>query len=190
MGITPPNESSEQPDAVPAALIPDILDSDTLSSQISPDIASLTTNQRRVLVALCENMLSESILTDSEIATELGFDRKTIYTCRQNPTFARCLSAICIDIIRGTSDNALRNLMKHSERDTKATEIWLRIANIYQPTNRNLNVNANISAQGAIGSSQQAIDQTIGQYISVGYTLDRFIEEVRERWQTLKAEGI
>lgn len=167
---------------------PDILDEipDEIDERMHTEIATLPVVQQRIMIALVGNILAEKPLTDKQIAVELGTSRSYIGQCRAKPRFARCLSSVVRDIATGTADKAIQHLMRAAEKDTKAIDIWLRIADVFRPTQRNVNINARVNATDAGITSENAIDMIFSRLIATGWTEERFIAKVRQ----LKSEGI
>jgi len=191
---TEQTEPTTQANLVP--LQPDNVEQEDIEpfpSHIYPTIAKLTSNQRNILMALAENMVSEDIKTDGEIAVELGLNRRTIYEARQKPEFSVALTALCRDLVRGTADIALQNLMRLAQNDTKATEIWLRIAEIYQPTQRNVNLNASVArtldTQGSISESKDELLTRMGELAWSTERVEEFAKTLPARFNELRAEG-
>ena len=154
-------------------------------------LANLTTLQQKILIELAGNVLAEDIRTDSQIARDIGCSDDYIYQLRRNPKFTAAMGTVIREIARGTSDKAFNQLLKHAQKDTKATEIWLRMSETYQPTNRNVNVNANLQVNaGAPGSPQQAHEAYVRRFMSIGYDLESLVDAVRSTYQRLKDEGL
>lgn len=151
-------------------------------------MAKLTTVQRQVLSALIENLVSGERKSEVKIAKELGINRNTILNCRQNPIFADLLAKLSVAAIKGTVDTVIQNLhtIAATDKGTKANEILLRIAEVYQPTQRNLNINANVSRDSTqTMSAKEIVDSLIIKLGELSYTPERYAE----RYAELKAEG-
>ena len=170
----------------PDMILPD--DHNYFPTHVHANIAKLTSNQRKILLALAENLVAEDIRTDKEIAADLGLQRRAIYEARQKPEFSIALTELCRDLVRGTADIALKNLMQLSVKDTKATEIWLRIAEIYQPTQRNVNVNASLGRIGEGGESiSVSIEKLLTRLGQLGWGEDR-VKELSDAMPAMFAE--
>uniref|UniRef100_A0A6M3LXH4 Uncharacterized protein n=1 Tax=viral metagenome TaxID=1070528 RepID=A0A6M3LXH4_9ZZZZ len=154
-------------------------------------VGKLTNNQRRILAAIASNVVREDKQSEGALAEEIGLSRQAFYNARQNPTFSAALTLIMRDIVKGMADHPIRNLLNLAQKDTKANEILLRIAEVYQPTNRNLNLNANLSVNGdAVGSPGAAIQSTVQQFMGIGYDKQSLLDLVAETWDKLKSEGL
>ena len=169
---------------IPPGTLPEQLE-DEESIKFYQETASLTVNQRRVLIALCENVVAEDTKTDGEIAEDLGLHYQTISQCRRNPKFGRVLAAITIDLVRGLTDKAILNLSNLALKDTKANEILLRIAEVYVPASKQLNVHANVSRETLSGSGEANIEDVLIEWGAKGLS----IKWIAEKWAQLKSEG-
>ena len=141
--------------------------------------------QIQVLGKLALNMVSGNIQSDVDLAGDLGIHRDTVGNYRRNPHFAACLALLMRTLAQGTADKALSNLMKLSEKDTKATEIWLRIAKVFDPVQKTFNVNAQLPLQDQARTLEAVIDEFLINLGSAGYP----IEKIVERFNELRAEG-
>lgn len=154
-------------------------------------VAKLTTTRRLILTALALNILSEDKQTETAIAERIGVSRQSIYDARQDPVFGQALSLVMRSIIAGKSDIITEMLLTRAEKSDRILEICARIAELYQPTQRNVNINASISAStDTPGSPQQAVQATLQLFMGIGYDLDSFVGLVREQWRKLKEEGL
>ena len=181
-------ESQQTP--TPGALQGEITPPSLPTLQNTALMSQLTPKRQTMLTAIALNLLSETILTDTELAKEIGVDRTSLSRARVDPTFNAALTAVMRDVIKGKADKPVENLFKLAEKDVKANEILLRIAEVYQPTSRNLNVNANISQSTPIGTPESAIESSCQKFIAIGYDLERYIAEITQVWTRLKAEGV
>lgn len=179
--INPP-----EPAAIPAILAQGIETQDDQELHyIATQVGSLSNSQIQVLGAFCKNIASGNIQTDTEIGAELGLDQSTIWRYRKNPAFAAALSMLMRHIAQGTADKALGNLMKLSEKDTKATEIWLRIAKVFDPVQKTFNVNAQLPMQDQAKTLEAVIDEFLMNLGASGYP----IEKIVSRYHELRSEG-
>ena len=174
-------------DMIPAVSIPldPDADFDPTIQQISTMVGDLSPHRQRILVALCENMVSGNLRSDTEIAADLGIDRTTIWYARKNPAFGAALAILMRNLAQGMADKALTDLVKHSANSPKATEIWLRIAKVFDPVEKRLNVNASLTSPGQAGSLQDIIDDFLIKLGAAGYPIEKLVE----RYQELRAEG-
>ena len=158
--------------------------------QYAADLSKLTTKQRLILTELTINLISEDKKTDIEIADSLDIDRNTVYLARQNTHFARCLAYMTIDITKGLVDKAVGNLLKMTD-NVKAQEILLRIAEVYNPTQRLLTLSGKLPTDMMenITSPQQITSQICSQFASLGYSKERLIDEISTKWDELKENG-
>lgn len=165
--------------------LPAIPDDDTaLKSLIAT--CQLTTRQGKVLVALTENLVTDDVLLDTEIAEKCDVTPQYVSLLRRNPRFARAMTAIIKTFIAANVDVPVQNLYKLAKKDVKANEILLRISELYQPTNRNLNINASVRAQDAISNDPaQVIDGFLIRLGTNGWSAER----LTQRFNELKDEG-
>lgn len=185
-------ESANSQVLQPTDMIPDELQ-DLEAVQNYALVANLTSTQRLILYALCSNLVSETKRTEAQIADDLGIHRNSIRDARLKPEFASALTAIMRDLIKGKADTPVQNLFNLAEKDVRANEILLRIADIYQPTQRNLNVNASIKGISAqSGSITDSIDTICIRLGELGWSRDRVVElaaSIPARFDALKTEG-
>ena len=153
-------------------------------------VTKLTMTRRLILTALAMNLLAEDKQTETAIAAKIGVSRQAIYDARQDPMFGQALSTVMRSIIAGKSDIITEMLLTRAEKSDRILEIVSRIAELYQPTQRNVNVNANLQVNaGQPGSPQQAIDSVLQLFMKIGYDLQSLLELVTESWNKMKAEG-
>lgn len=148
----------------------------TLTPEISQNatlIAVLTETQRRVLVALAENLSSNTQYTDTDIAENLGISRATIYRCRQNVDFGRALAIICREIVRGQTDSQLQNIARHGEKDWKASEFLLKFTGEYVPRQQSLNIQAKMDTRSPIETTDDLIDAFMRKLFDLGWSVER-----------------
>ena len=150
-----------------------------------PDLINLSDAKKRTLIAVVGNVLSESSMTETELAAELGITRKTLWSHRQNREFGHALTTILGDIVRGTSDRAIRCLFKRAEHDTAAVKVWLNMAELWMDKRQQLNINAKLDGGRSQGSFQDMVDDTLTLIGSTGWNWER----LKTRWDLLKAEG-
>jgi hypothetical protein len=189
--MTQETQQQDKPTQLPApdlmATVDDIdpTDPDSLI-HYAPMIASLTAGRRQILAALVINVCREDKHTETQIADDLGISRQTIMRARKDPRFGQALSYMMRAVIAGKSDIVVGNLFNIAQKDTKANEILLRIAEIYQPTQRNLNVNASVSTElNTPQSPQQAIDSMTERFIRLGYDKPRLLREIGASYDRL-----
>lgn len=184
MTDTPQEQTSA---LVPDDMIPAELDTETF--QNLPALGRLTAKRRAMLYGICMNMVSENNHTDSQIAEELGFSRQALQAARIDPTFNAALVVAMREIIKGKVDKPVENLFRLAEKDVKANEILLRISEVYQPTNRNLNINANVGTQGGQSKSFTAnVQDMLVRMGELGWTEER-VAELVPQFKKLKDEG-
>ena len=174
----------EIPDQEQTALAP-ATEYDAVIQQLTAHVGNLSGFQTQVLGKLCLNILSGNIQTDVDIAADLGIHRDTVGNYRRNPVFATALSLLMRSLAQGTADKALGNLMKLSEKDTKATEIWLRIAKVFDPVQKTFNVNAQLPMQDQAKTLEAVIDEFLMNLGASGYP----IEKIVQRFHELRSEG-
>jgi hypothetical protein len=161
-----------------------------IPAEYYPLIAGLTTIQRQILFSLCVNMISKDRKTFQQIADELNIEEKTIYLCRQNPKFAAILSYMVTEIIKGSVDIAVGNLMQMTD-NVKAQEILLRIAEVYNPTQRILALSGKLPAASTENSTnpRSFLSGIIQKLSGLGYSKGRLIDEISELYDELKENG-
>ena len=153
-------------------------------------VTKLTMTRRLILTALVMNLLAEDKQTETAIAAKIGVSRQAIYDARQDPLFGQALSTVMRSIIAGKSDIITEMLMTRAEKSDRILEIVSRIAELYQPTQRNVNVNTNLQVNtGQPGSPEQAIQATLQLFMKIGYDLQSLLELVTVEWTKMKAEG-
>ena len=183
---------------LPVSLEPDGIDlpkeldfyTDENLPQYAPLLTKLTTVRRQILFELITNMVSDDKQTDGQIAAHLGIDRKTVYRARQNPVFSTLLSMMARDITKGLADRAIGNLV-NMKSNVKAQEILLRIAEVYNPTQRILALTGKLPQDmtGNVTSPQQILDRFVTIMAGLGYDLTRLTDEIGQKWDELKANG-
>lgn len=154
-------------------------------------VAKLTSTRRVILIALAMNVLSEVKQTETAIAEKIGISRQSIIEARKDPVFGAALSAVMRSIIAGKSDIITEMLLTRAEKSDRILEILSRIADLYQPTQRNMNLNANVQVNTDVpGSPQQVIQATIQRFMGIGYDKQSFLDLIAGTWDQLKSEGL
>ena len=169
---------------LPIPLDPDA-DYDPTIQQISTLVGNLSPHRQQILAAICENIVGGNLRSDTEIAADLGIDRTTIWYARKSDAFGAALAILMRNLAQGMADRALSDLIKHSDNNVKATEIWLRIAKVFDPVEKRLNVNASLTGPGQAGSLQDIIDDFLIKLGAAGYPVEKLVE----RYNQLRAEG-
>lgn len=176
--------------------------SEALDAEIMPSISnlpvadnyrsfvSLAPNQKNVLAAMIDDFMSGNIRKDTEIAQDLGISVKTVYNCKTHSGVTSALTQLMPEIVKAKLPKYLAKIEEHGEKDYKALELLLKYAGLYVPSSRNVNVNANISAQSEPTNQVEVLERHLMRYMSVGYDLQRYITEVSEVWQRLQADGV
>ena len=185
--------AKDAPEKTSAALEPDNIPPEVAllpTLQNTAVMGLLTPKRQTMLVAIALNLMSENIQSDRSLAKEIGVHRTSLSNARLDPAFNAALVSVMRDVIRGRADEPVANLFRLAEKDVKANEILLRINEVYQPTSRNLNVNANISQQAEPVTQEDILDRHLMKYMSIGYDLQRYHDEVDARWRTLQEEGV
>ena len=149
-----------------------------VDSQLSPLLANLNPFRIVILKAVVDNMLSDNPETDTALARRLDIDRHSIANARKDTDFINALSHFTKEITRAKVDKYIGKLEKHADTSVKAIELLLKYSGEYIPTQRNQNVNANISV--ASNTSLDFLDDILVKLGAMGITLDiisqRFIE--------------
>ena len=164
---------------------------DSVDSELSeysayiPEIAQLSAIKQRTLVAVVGNVLSEDSLTDAQLAELVGVDRNTIRNHRLDPLWGKVLQVILSDIVKGTSDKAMKCLFSRAQHDTAAIKVWLNMADMWIDKRQQLNLNAKLDPRTQGLSFTDTIDDTLTLIGSAGWTEERLVE----RWRLLKREG-
>ncbi len=149
-------------------------------------IASLTTKQTKILIALAQNAMAENIRTDSAIAEECGCIRQYVSLCRRNPKFQVALVTVIKEQIKGNHDKIIQNIYQAGLKDWKAHEFLLKYDGSYTPSSRIQSQNVNINAQlEAPQSPQQAIDTMTERFIRLGYDKPRLLREIEASYDRL-----
>jgi DNA-binding CsgD family transcriptional regulator len=146
---------------------------------------ALTNKQTSILVALAQNIMADNRLTDGQIAENLGIERKTLWNCRQNPTFSSALGLICLEIVRGNEDMIINKLFKALDKDWTVGKFLLQYSGSYVSTSKQLSLHADVTKQSQSASREQNIDEVLMEWGSKGLS----IKWIAERWAKLKAEG-
>ena len=159
--------------------------------QYATILAKLTTNERRILVALVENMSAEDKRTETAIALDLGVDRSTIHRARQKAAFQQALGAIVRDNLKGLHDRIVGGIYKHGVKDWNAYKFLLQYDGSYVQSQRNLNLNASIASDSDRPSSpQQATESYCTRFMSIGYDKQSLLNLVGDTYDRLKSEGL
>ena len=162
---------------------------DSLSEEdlvpIYPELMNLDDSKKRSLIAVVRNVLSDDKQTDTQLAAELGINRRTLYLHRQNRAFGLALTVILGDIVRGTSDKAIMCLFKLAERDTAAVKVWLNMAELWIDKRQQQNVNVNLSRAGQKMNFQETVDDVLTLIGTSGWNEERLVARFRQ----LKDEG-
>jgi len=151
---------------------PEIQDLDELTAYY-PDLANLTPIRRSILFALLENTVSEDRKTETEIALDLGINRRTILDARKNPVFIELLGRLSIEMVRANVDKPIQNLFSLGKTNVKANEILARIAEVYRPTQRILSQSMNINARTQYTDTDDMISAFLAELKAQGYTKER-----------------
>ena len=94
------------------------------------------------------------------------------------------------DITKGIADKSIANLIKQPD-NVKAQEILLRIAEVYNPTQRILALSGKLPGNEYenVTSSQQIVSRFTQKLCELGYDLTRIIDEVSKAYTDLKDSG-
>lgn len=151
--------------------------------------ALLTNYQKTILKIMSDAILSDLILTDSEIAEKAGVDRHTVRYARRDANFLECLKQITLADAANDAPEILSAMKKSAIKGSvRAQETYLRVTGIYTPksqlesTSKNLNVNANIKPG-------EAIAEFIAILADQGMSRARIHEEIDLVYDELKAQG-
>ena len=150
------------------------------------DVALLTPLQRVVLFAMIDDILAENIRTQTDIAAELGIERKSIYTATRTPRFRNALALLTQDIIALKAPQLLIATLEAGKKDWRANKFLLEYAGMFVNTNKNVNINTNVTAMNAPRSPEQAVDAFLINLLAHGWSKIRIIERI----DALIAEGI
>ena len=186
-----PVQSTKELEPIPTEIIEDYAQSEYSEiANYSTHFAMLTPTQRRVLIAFLDDFVSEDMRTDTEMADDLGVDRKTIYNCKTNPRFGLALQQIMPELVKTKLPKYLSTIEDHGQKDWKALQFLMEYAGLWAKTTRNLNLTAQIGAeQGQSGSPGAVMERQVEIFRGIGYTLDRYIEEFTEVWRRREDEG-
>jgi len=153
--------------------LPDMPD---IIQQLSAILPDLTNHQKSILIEKAKDFLSNNIRTDTQIARDLGIHPDTIYLAKANPVFGRAMSILMRSVVQATADEPIRNLQKLAQKSTKANEILLRIAEVYQPSITTKNLNVNVDATGAYSNTTDLVERMIVTLKSQGWTWERLYD--------------
>ena len=191
MAQIPDDNAGMENSAGSGALQPDIMlsvEAEGIANS-SPSFATLAVNQKSVLIAVMMDFLSEDIRSDTQIAADLGINRKTVYNCKVNPAFNTALSQVMPEMVKAKLPKYLANIEKAGIKDWKAFQFLLEYAGLWTKTTRNLNVNANIGGgQGQSMGINDSIDSILIRLGELGWNASR-VAQLSERFSELKAEG-
>jgi len=191
MGNPTTNKIEDSPQPKSEALQPVIMPDELQQYQNLSIVTSLTSIQRSILFALSMNLLAEDKRTETQIALDLGVSRQAIYQARQNQRFGQALSMIMRSLIAGKSDIITSMLLSRAEKSDRILEVCARIAKLYLPEQRNVNLNAQITTQqDRPGSPQSAIESTVTRFMSIGYDKQSLLNLVGDTYDRLKSEGL
>jgi hypothetical protein len=156
----------------------------------APVLTGLTTLQCRILWVLVEEMTAEHKRTETEIAESIGISRSTIRRARKNPKFGQAMEVIVKDSLRGLHDKIIGRTIKAGENDWRANKWLTEYDGSYVQASKQLNINASLGPVDSPKSPQQAIEASCLRFISIGYDLQRYVEEITATWERLKEEGV
>lgn len=172
-------------DTITAELVPDGDSKIAEYSSYIPEFENLSAIKQRTLIAVTGNLLSEDSKTDAELAELVGVDRTTMKNHRRCPLWSAALKVIVGDIVKGTSDRAIRALFKRAEHDTAAIKVWLNMSDLWMDRTARLNVNTNTRQTGVDVPFIDTVDDVLALIGAAGWTEERIIE----RFRLLKSEG-
>ena len=152
---------------------------------IYPELLNLSDSMIRTLIAVVRNVLSDDSKTETQLAAELRIDRHTLYLHRRKREFGLALTAILGDIIKGTSDRAIKALFKRAEHDTAAIKVWLNMAELWIDRRQQLGLNAGADHRIPKISFTETVDDVLTLIGSAGWSEERLMQRFRE----LKEEG-
>ena len=157
--------------------------------QYASMLSELTTVQHRIIWALVENINSENIRSETQIAEDLGISRSTIQRARKNTAFQHALAYIIRDNVRGIHDKIVAGIIKHGEKDWNAYKFLLQYDGSYVQKSQNMNINANIGTNSSQNKPLTAVvDDVLIRLGELGWTSQR-VSELSLRFETLKDEG-
>lgn len=164
-------------------LLPEVYDEPDLID-FCAKAASLTVKQTKVLIAICDNFMSEENKTDKQIASDLDISYVTVARCRKNPRFTRVLTAIIMHLTTGKVDKYIKGIEKHAEKSFKAYELLLRYTGLYIPTEQRLGVSSQVEMITEVDNDlEDMIDEFFRRLHDLGWNaqrvVDRFISCVK-----------
>ena len=182
-----------QPVPSSSALMPDMMSTQTDIDSIVDSCGEyplLSEAQKKVLIGIMQDFLSESIRKDADLARDCKVHPNTIRNCKQSARFNRVLVAIMPELVKSKLPKYLLQIEKHGQKSYEPLKFLLEYTGLYVKSQRNLNINAQLDSYGTPGDPKQAAFAIAEQFISVGYDRQAFIEILTEAYDTLRSEGI
>ncbi len=146
----------------------------------------LTKGQKRVMMAMCEDYVSEHIRSDTKMAEDLGICRATIARAKLSHTFNMVLCSIFPMLVRLKLPQYMAKIETAGDKDWKALKFILEYAGLYVNTSKSLNIHANINAEDTVKSPEQAIDAFLIKLLTHGWNKERICDRI----DLLRAQGI
>jgi len=158
------------------------LETDAIGQQIalfSQSFVTLPTVRKKVLLAYLQDFVTEDIRTDSQIAEDLGIDRKSVYNALHDPRFADAIGEIMPELARIKLPKVLVNAVKLSAKSPRVIEFLARFTGAYVPKSQSLQTNIHLRRASVAVSPDQAIDSFILKLFSLGWSPDRIYERAK-----------
>jgi hypothetical protein len=175
---------------VVAPLIPELKTNDDVEafSVNFTQFGRLSNKHLAILIAIGQDLVSETPRSDVQIAEKLGIDRKTVAYARNTPDFASAMGIMVTGIARGKSDLYLRWTEKAAQ-DGKvgALKLLWQIAGllIERKKNMNLNMDMEFSASEQPKSYLDVVDEFIIALGEAGWSGQMIVD----RYEELRASG-
>lgn len=146
------------------------------SEELLQIVRKLKAHERRVLLALLNNMMEELPISQTAISKRCGVDQKYIRALRQNEQFGKALSAFVFQGLRGYVDLIIGHLFRQSaEGKTTATILLLELAGLYNPVTRTMSVKADLDAKDYRGLSALGMKrEVVKEWKKMGWRREEF----------------
>lgn len=139
--------------------------------------AGLNTNEVLVATEMASDLMSATRRSDTQLAADLGINRRNIHRYRSNPLFNQALGVLAGTVVRGKVMRYVALIEKHAEKDWHAAKFLMEWVGLYVPKMQHLNLNVSATAsQVVFESSEEAIFAFIKKVKSMGWSLERIAE--------------
>ena len=150
--------------------------------------AGMNTKKLAVLMAIGQDLVSDSPRSDAQIAKDLGIQPHTVGRYRNDPQWSMALGTLVVGIARGRSDLYLQWTEKSAkEGKVSAQKLLWEISGIYiqRKKSMNMNIDMTLDTGNVPKTYTDAVDDFLIALGEAGWNAQQIVE----RFNALRASG-